>query len=459
MSFQEFKPKEDMIMKKQIIILLVVLGFAHFASGGWLKYYSENVRGQSVVQTYEGNYLAVGRNVLTKIDEHGDSVWTKTFGEDSYIYLDRANSIVKTDDSCFLITSYTVIPCSSVVHLLKVDIDGAVIWDKTYSYNSINYNFAHGAVLLSDGGFAVVGYTYSIRYGVDSLLLLLRLDKDGDTLWTKTYPWAVGRSIVQAPDGGFVIVGYSYLFGSGSQDVYVLRTDSLGVPIWIRPYGCPGNDYAYSVTLSADSAIIVAGGTCSFRPQYCWLLKLNWDGDTIWTRFYNLGKYFDVGFRSICTTTDGGYACAGTEHAMLKLFSNGDVFWRRNALKGYDKLDGNCIIQTSDKGFLSIGDYSNGAFILKTDSLGLGAGITEEKVESIDDFQIKFYPNPFNSVCSIDLPENSKLQILDLNGRLLFEQNHAPYTWKPDNSVSSGVYIVRATSNGKTKSNRIIFLR
>ncbi len=454
MSFQEFKPKEDGIMKKQIIILLVVLGFAHFTSAGWLKYYSDIVRGQSVVQTYEGNYLAVGVNVLMKIDEHGDAIWTKAFGENSYSYYDRANSIIKTDDSCFFITSYTHVPDSTIVHLLKVDIDGVIIWDKTYSYNSNKRNYAYGATLLSDGGFAVVGNTYPIRYE-DHQLLLLRLDRNGDTLWTKTYPYAVGNSILQSPDGGFVIVGYSYLFGSGRQDVYVLRTDSLGVPIWIKPYGGSEDDYAYSVTLSADSAIIVAGGTRSFGAA-CWLLKLNWDGDTIWTKLYSdLG-----GFLSICTTTDGGFAGAGYSYAMLKLFSNGDVFWRRNALHGYDKLDGNCIIQTSDKGFLSIGDYTYyGTFILKTDSLGLGAGITEEIVESIEDFQIKFYPNPFNSACRIDLPENSKLQILDINSRLLYEQNHAPYVWKPDNSVSSGVYIVRATSNGNTKSNRIIFLR
>jgi len=454
-------------MKKQIVILLVVLGFAHFASAGWLKYYTDNVRGQSVVQTYEGNYLAVGRNVLSKIDEHGDSVWTKTFGIYSYPDYERAYSIVKTDDSCFMITSSTYFFTSSEVHLLKVDIDGVIIWEKIYSYNTNKLNVAFGATSLPDGGFAVVGWTgsgersHELPYGSDTYeLLLLRLDRNGDTLWTKTYPYAVGNSILQAPDGGFVIVGYSYLFGSGSQDVYVLRTDSVGLPIWIRPYGGSMDDYAYSVTLSADSAIIVAGGNCSFlKPKYCWLLKLNWDGDTIWTRLYNLGGRYDAGFRSICTTSDGGYACAGYDHAMLKLFSNGDVFWRRNVLGGHYKLGGNCIIQTSDKGFLSMGNYSSGAFILKTDSLGFGAGITEEIVEYINDFQIKFYPNPFNSACRIDLPENSKMQILDLNGRLLFEQNHGPYAWEPDNSVSSGVYIARATSNGKTKSNRIIFLR
>ena len=76
------------------------------------------------------------------------------------------------------------------------------------------------------------------------------MDSWGDTLWTKTSggPNAERSYCVkQTLDGGFIIVGSTYSFGSGGQDVYVVKTDSLGETEWIREVPIKPEDVSLNV--------------------------------------------------------------------------------------------------------------------------------------------------------------------------------------------------------------------
>ena len=93
---------------------------------------------------------------------------------------------------------------------------------------------------------------------------MLRLDKYGDTLWTRTY----GDSSLEASfqgiqtfDGNIVLIGYSFSFGAGSADVYVIKIDLNGDIIWDRTYGGLLDDQAYSITQTIDSGFAIAGAT------------------------------------------------------------------------------------------------------------------------------------------------------------------------------------------------------
>lgn len=71
----------------------------------------------------------------------------------------------------------------------------------------------------------------------------------------------VGKDLLQMPDGGFVLVGSSTSGGKG-EDVYVVRTDSLGEVIWEEIYGRNGDDSGNSVILGRDGAhLYVCGET------------------------------------------------------------------------------------------------------------------------------------------------------------------------------------------------------
>jgi len=95
-------------------------------------------------------------------------------------------------------------------------------------------------------------------------------------------------------------------------------------------------------------------------------------------------------------------------------------------------------------------------------------------------FDIQIYPNPFNSSVTLIVDSQSEspealstLEIFDINGRIVAEipangsESAKPLStnasgacrWQPDESLSSGVYLVRAKIGDKSVSKRIVFLK
>ena len=100
-------------------------------------------------------------------------------------------------------------------------------------YGGVGEDGGCSVAQTSDGGYIVAGYTYS--YGAGSRdLYLVKTDSLGDTLWTRTYggtDWDGGRSVAQTSDGGYIVAGWTWSYGAGSYDVYLIKTDSLGLGI------------------------------------------------------------------------------------------------------------------------------------------------------------------------------------------------------------------------------------
>jgi len=135
-----------------------------------------------------------------------------------------------------------------------------------------------------------------------------------DTLWTRTYGGSSddgAYSVQQTTDGGYIMAGQTLSFGAGNYDFYLVKTNSLGDTLWTRTYGGNVHDCAYSVRQTADGGYIVAGYIYSFGAgsDDFYLVKTNSQGDTLWTRTYG-GSNSDLAY-SVQQTADGGYIVAG----------------------------------------------------------------------------------------------------------------------------------------------------
>jgi len=133
------------------------------------------------------------------------------------------------------------------------------------------------------GGFILVGQTESFGAGSKDVYLI-KTDVVGDTLWTKTFggtavDWAI--DVRQTPDGGYVIAGATQSFGAGGEDVYLIRTDSLGDTLWTKTFGGAGMDAGTSLALTDDCGIIVTGYTSSsgFGSYDAYVIKTDENGD------------------------------------------------------------------------------------------------------------------------------------------------------------------------------------
>lgn len=174
---------------------------------------------------------------------------------------------------------------------------------------------AKGVVQLPDSGYAVLARTWSWGQG-GSDLLLIRMDKYGDTLWTKLYGGSSNEftngAIKQAPDGGFIIAGNTSSYGPGTPagfNWYLIKTDSTGEVIWTKTWGSTGNDELKHVITTSDGNYLLTGAWQVSGQTRGILLKVDSAGNTLWGD--TLLSSGTSHFMYACENTQHDYVVAG----------------------------------------------------------------------------------------------------------------------------------------------------
>jgi hypothetical protein len=214
----------------------------------WARTYggANNDNAKSVRITLEGGYIICGSSsssnpgddndiYLIKTDSHGDTLWTRTFGD---LGEDNGLDVRQTRDYGYIIVGETenVHLGDFDVYIIKTDSLGNTAWTK--KYGKIYDDKAYSVHELSDEGYIIAGYTVWPGFGAD--IWLIKIDSNGDTLWVKQYGDTgdeEGGSVFQTSDGGYIICGYSNSFGTNYDAVYLLRADTLGGIIWTKTIG------------------------------------------------------------------------------------------------------------------------------------------------------------------------------------------------------------------------------
>lgn len=274
-----------------------------------------------------------------------------------------------------LIVSFFAFQTNSYAQVYFQETFGDTLDDRSFS-----------AVQVTDGGYIIAGYTNSFGAGLDDAYIV-RLDVNGDTLWTKAYGGSSGDeafySILQTTDSGFIATGYTSSFGAGLWDVYLIKTDANGDTLWTRAYGGGGYEIGASVQQTYDGGYIITGYTNSFGGTYeLYLIRTNATGDTLWTRTYGGGNWewgndvrqtSDSGF--IATGASISYGAGNYELYLIKTDANGDTLWTRTyGESGND--EGFSVQQTTDNGYIILGITDNFGvgnpdfYVLKLDAGG-----------------------------------------------------------------------------------------
>jgi len=256
----------------------------------------------------------------------------------------------------------------AAVHLLSFSASGTqVTFQKTFGGFAVDVGYSVQQTI--DSGFIIAGYTTSFGEGSRDVYLI-RTDKMGIKQWSKTYgasnidyAWTVDQAI----DGGFIVGAHTESFGAGSHDVYLIKTDSAGGVEWTKVYGGISADGAYSLQQTVDGGYIVSAHTSSFGAgqHEVYLIRTDNSGDTLWTRAYggSSGDYL----RAVHETNDGGFVLvsetfsfgAGSADVyLIKTDSIGDVMWTRT-YGGSSPDYGYSVKQTSDGGYVIAGYTSS----------------------------------------------------------------------------------------------------
>lgn len=201
-----------------------------------------------------------------------------------------------------------------------------------------------------------------------------------DTLWTRTFggvEFDDGYYVQQTADGGFVLAGYT---NSIAPDIaYVVKTDSQGDTMWTKTYRTTvvqvGTD-ARSIQQTSDNGYIITGGTMLNNGDIL-LIKTDSLGDTLWTKMFGGFNSTEWGGKGL-QTTDNGYIIVGEGESsiwLIKTDSVGDTLWIKT-FGGEGFAQGHALQVTGNGGYIiagatspTINDYAD-VYIVRTDSFG-----------------------------------------------------------------------------------------
>ena len=352
---------------------------------GWSKTFGGTgfERGSSVQQTSDDGYIITGVTEsygaggtdlwLVKTDVSGMQMWSKTFGGTDW---DRGHSVQQTSDDGYIITGSTGSygAGEADLWLVKTDASGTQMWNKTFG--GAGHEWGKSVQQTSDGGYIITGSTDS--YGVGVLdLWLVKTDASGTPMWNKTFGGTgidEGYSVQQTSDGGYIITGSTNSYGAEDFDFWLVKTDASGTQMWDKTFGGTGIDEGYSVQQTSDDGYIITGYTESYGAGGIdfWLVKTDASGVEIWNKTFGGEASADEG-HSVQQTSDGGYIITGSTKYYVAGFDNlwlvktdasGTQMWNKT-FGGASADEGHSVQQTSDGGYIIIGS---------TGSYGAGVG-------------------------------------------------------------------------------------
>ena len=251
-------------------------------------------------------------------------------------------------------------------------------WSKSFE-NSSN---AHSVKQTADSGYIVAGLTQQ-NSAVTPNAWILKLDPKGNIIWEKSYGgdgWDGAESTQQTSDLGYIVAGWTKSQDSENEEAWILKLDTDGNIIWSKTYNGYKICTAFSIQQTADMGYIVAGRTTSLGTNKvdAWITKLYSDGNVEWNKSFG-GSGNDIA-NSVQQTSDGGYIVAGEKNDaywVFKLDQSGKMQWE------YAKNDQTSIAwfaqQTTDSGYIvggfnaphNISKFSNqGAIIWNFNDLG-----------------------------------------------------------------------------------------
>jgi hypothetical protein len=428
-----------------------------------------------------------------------DTLWSFTYGGSSYVSVFAG----ETPDGCFMEASR--LGYSSGMMVAKLDASGQQEWlltrDDVIPFSS---------VITTDGDIVISGYTNpGYRQAV-----LIAFDGDGQFLWKQTYGEggeSYGRPVDQAPDGGFVLAGTHNVWGEG-QEAWLWRTDAEGNLLWDHGYG--------TNTVPHDCLALSDGRFLIVSQGYYQMMKVGPDGELIWSRHYDTavsgvaaGTCADGGYALL--------ALGNSVFHLIKTDALGTLEWQTTYGNADGYLIGFSVEQTWDSGFIMagtiqrvgsdthpimiradtagtplweievpytlpsgyfvpVGETSDGGYILS----GMGnsrviryapcLGVEDDEQAPSPVAVGSPSPNPFSSEMQISysLEEEASVaaSVYDLSGRCVAELSEGvessgqhSLTWDGTHATGeacpAGVYLVRISSAGFSRSAMVILLR
>jgi hypothetical protein len=292
-------------------------------------------------------------------------MWAKTAGgqESDYgrsVVTDSQGNVYQTGHFDNAIITFGPIilqnsnPGYSEIFVTKYNSAGTVLWAKTIKGNGIDHvysicedNKGHIYLAGSFGSDTLSADTVSMVKSAFQDMFIIQLDTNGNAQWMRNeqgpyneFAYAVttdhlGNAIVTGIYGSPTwVLGADTIYNHGSEEVFIIKYDSLGNILWARSAGGSDFDIPTSITTDLNDDIIVAGSFKSAKfnadtisvsnhgvsTDDAFLIKYSAQGDVIWVKGIG-GTGND---QATCVKTDdfNQVVICGYYHSPYILFGN-----------------------------------------------------------------------------------------------------------------------------------------
>ena len=363
---------------------------------------------------------------------------------------DRGEGIVQLEDSSYVITgSSSSWGESSQAFLLKIDTVGNYLWSQ--SYGGPESEAGKRVLYNADLGFYIAGFSNSFGSG-DFDAYLVKTDLNGNKLWEKTYgkpsDWERINDAIWTKDSTILMVGEVQATNGAASDILIIHADKNGDTLWTKTFGSIGEDRANTIISVQDSLFMIGGEM--FIPDSNlvkgFILKMNTAGDIIWQDTITdlAGKYgvtdlslgvnviYAVGFREINPENFDDYAG--------KFDINGTLIFQ------YTKQD---LVQIESNYFsevLFLPSQNKIAITYRTFNPGFEGQDYDIVIANFDGFDLGWL-DQFRTINNEGLDENSQLLATNDGTYVTVGTNSSTGLFENTSNGGSHIYVMKVGAN------------
>jgi hypothetical protein len=425
-----------------------------------------------------GIYLPTNSNLvgsfLAKLALDGTLEWFKPLIDTSNSIELWFDALIPTNDEGFANVGYQYDYANEYHHayFIKYDQFGdSLFTTKISPWDTAMNGFIQPVHLIqtADSGFVFAGSIQFNDFNVQAVLL--KLDKNGNHLWTKEYgdSWHNrARGLTLAEDGGFYLGAWktNASFGGGTQQIWysnIIKTDSAGNIEWEYLSDETLVEGVHDLIETPDGGFIYGSGWGTENGPSAvfkgYVVKLDDQMQLEWDLILDGGNRIEGGETHLSALSDGNYAVADMTHItdttqiipghyftdygrLTKINPQRQIIWQRwyfpDSIPGdhfHDMYD----MKATDDGFTMVAhsiyyaaaSQGQQGWLIKTDTSGCltpgcgSVGITAPETMKIG--QMLIYPNPASDQIAIDLslPQGTTggtLEIVDMLGQTLYSE-------------------------------------
>ena len=376
----------------------------------------------------DGGFIMLGRTAnygaglydfyLIKTNMNGDTLWTKTYGNENS---DLALELMVIGDFYYLCGDTENFDSKEKnVLVVKTDLSGNVIWSKNFDHGGLEQ--LYDVSTTSNGGLLMTG----VSYDQTDHLFMFEIDGDGDLIWNEVWQGPelhLGLGIQETMDGGFVLSTWedgilkAYKYDT-NREVDWQRELVTNANLFIRvvldmitlkdggilfTYGGPTGPFMLKVNLAGDPVWEVMSSSFSFDPfrvienmnQEISVITENSNSsipafiqyDQNGVLLYEAGEGINMSVNDLVDIGNDEFVLVGTTRdsdrdedirfVKINSVASNNIIW--NYTLGAKKVSGaeagHQVIQTNDDGFILVGikyfeNWNQDIYVIKTNPSG-----------------------------------------------------------------------------------------